>query len=188
MKIKVKGYIRAIVALSVIVLIAVSWILSCNRTPEYNVAVFFSHDPLQYSYEEMRDEIEEVFKHEHLDVNVTYSYLNCEKWGHDQELIEARRLVDEASVGRKLDAIMLVGDQATYSVMLSGNDVVKKVPVVYGAVLYPNMNILKRNKNMTGFHDSTDVVKNMEASYTLTGNYAIYTMLDRTYLDRCISR
>ena len=188
MKIKVKRYISAIVALSVIVLIAVSWILSCNRTPEYNVAVFFSHDPLQYSYEEMRDEIEEVFKHEHLDVNVTYSYLNCEKWGHDQELIEARRLVDEASVGRKLDAIMLVGDQATYSVMLSGNDVVKKVPVVYGAVLYPNMNILKRNKNMTGFHDSTDVVKNMEASYTLTGTYAIYTMLDRTYLDRCTYR
>ena len=62
--------------------------------------------------------------------------------------------------------------------MQTGIDLVKKVPVVFGGVLYPNPKLLKKFPNYTGFRDSIDIVKNIYVTADLSPSRATYTTLD----------
>ena len=169
-------------------LITIAWLNRNMLKHEYNVVVMYSHDKGQFSYTEMCNTFKEEFDRLGDNVNLRYCYLGCERWGHDHEIIESKRLLEEALHDGKIDLLITVGDQASYSAMQTGIDLVKKVPVVFGGVLYPNPKLLKKFPNYTGFRDSIDIVKNIYVTADLSPSRATYTMLDATYLDRCTRR
>ena len=181
--------ITGIIIVLVIVVVAVfGCIFACDHKPLYHVVVVFSHEKGQGNYDEMCEEMEKTFKELGDNVSLSYDYLCCERWDHEHEIIEARRILRNMEKVSNVDLVITIGDQASYSVMQTETSLIKNVPVVFGGVLYPNQNLIKRFPNYTGFRDSIDVVKNIHAAYPLLRTYATFTMLDETFLDRCTSK
>lgn len=181
-----KLYISLIIitALTVIAIVG-GCLYSCNTGPVRHVAVVFSHTKDMSTYKDLGRAMEEELDEQGINAKVSYFYLECERWGHDHEIIEAKRILEDALKENKIDMIVTIGDQASYSVMQTGLGLLNEVPIVFGGVLYPNANLLKKYPNYTGVVDSIDVIKNIYASSTLVDSRATFTMLDATYLDRC---
>ncbi|MGN0280887.1 MAG: ATP-binding protein [Prevotella sp.] len=185
---KISRFTGIIAALLALVGIIFCTTFACKKVPRYHVHVIFSQENGDASYDDMREAFEDQFDKLGDKVSLSYSYLCCERWDHDHEVAEAKRILTKEVDQNNTDLIITIGDQASYSVMVTGTDIVKTLPVVFGGVLYPNQKLLDKFPNYTGFRDSIDVVANIHASYALTRNYATYTLLDATYLDKCTRR
>ena len=185
---KVSRISGIVLSLLAVVAIVFGSILACKKQPQFHVHVIFSQEKGDASYDDIREALEDQFDKLGDKVSISYSYLCCERWDHDHEVAEAKRILNKEVDQANTDLLITIGDQASYSVMITGTDIVKTLPVVFGGVLYPNQKLLDKFPNYTGFRDSVDVVANIHASYTLTRNYATYTLLDATYLDKCTRR
>ena len=171
----------------IVMVVAVPFIYSCAKATDYHVVVVFSHDKGHYNYRQMVDAFEKEFSKgdkTHKRVHLSYFYLFCERWGHDQEVIEAKKIIDEAQRDHDIDLIVTVGDQASYSVAVCGHPAVHQVPMVFADVIYPNEKVIARHDNITGFRNDIDIVENIKLSSVLTNSPATYTLLDLTFLDR----
>ena len=185
---KVSRFTDIVLALLAVAAIVFGSVFACKNKPQYHIHVIFSQEKGNCSYDDMCKAFEDQFEKLGDKVSLSYSYLCCERWDHDHEVAEAKRILNKEVDQKNLDLLITIGDQASYSVMITGTDIVKTVPVVFGGVLYPNQKLLDKFPNYTGFRDSIDVVANIHASYALTNNYATYTLLDATFLDKCTRR
>lgn len=176
-----------VMALTVAAIVG-GWIYACNNTPAYNVVVVFSHYKDLESYDEIRDAMYDRFKKDGNKIRLNCYYLDCERWDSKQEEAEATRILEDAAQGGKIDMIVTVGDQASFSVMQVKSNVVHDVPVVFGGVIYPNKSILDNFPNYTGIVDSIDIPRNIYAAKKLTGLRNTFTMLTETFLDRQTKR
>ena len=148
----------------------------------------FSGNESQYAYLEFKQALKQQLSSLDVRAEVTYCYLDCERYAHDPEIAQARRLIDDVQRKRPIDYLVTVGDQATYSTAQTTLPVVREVPWVFVGVLFPADRILDRFPNLSGFTNTPDVIANIRLSKRLTGDNATYTLLDRTYLDRCTYR
>ena len=148
----------------------------------------FSGNESQYAYVEFRQALKQQLSSLDTRVEVTYCYLDCERYAHDPEIAQARRLIDDVQRKHPIDYLVTVGDQATYSTAQTTLPIVREVPWVFVGVLFPSDKILDKFPNLSGFTNTPDVIANIRLSKRLTGDNATYTLLDRTYLDRCTYR
>ena len=148
----------------------------------------FSCQESQYAYKEFRDALEDRLASLGIDAKVSYYYLDCERYSHDPEVAHARMLLELAQHKGSIDYLVTVGDQATYSTSHVSLPIVQDVPWIFAGVLYPADKILAKFPNISGFTSTPDVAVNIRLAKKLTGDNATYTLLDRTYLDRCTYR
>ena len=177
-----------IVAIAVVITAAVALVVSYILQPRLHVCVMFSCQESQYAYKEFRDALEDRLASLGIDAKVSYYYLDCERYSHDPEVAHARMLLELAQHKGSIDYLVTVGDQATYSTSHVSLPVVQDVPWIFAGVLYPADNILAKFPNISGFTSTPDVAVNIRLAKKLTGDNATYTLLDRTYLDRCTYR
>ena len=69
-------------------------------------------------------------------------YLNCEKYGSTDEERRISGFIDDSSIWGA-DLIAVLDDQATYSLMACNHPKIRKIPVVFSGVNYPNMELLQ---------------------------------------------
>ena len=172
----------------VVVAAVVAVLLTQALRPAKHVVVMFSNTADQYAYIEFRKTLEKKFDKLGVKADITYLYLECERFSHDIEIQHAKVLVEDVMRSRRIDALITVGDQATYSLAQTGMDIVHNVPWVFVGVMYPNAKILENHTNLRGFTNTPDVPRNILLSKTLTGNAATFTLIDRTYLDKLTMR
>ena len=172
----------------VVVAAVVAVLLTQALRPAKHVVVMFSNTADQYAYIEFRKTLEKKFDKLGVKADITYLYLECERFSHDIEIQHAKVLVEDVMRSRRIDALITVGDQATYSLAQTGMDIVHNVPWVFVGVMYPNAKILENHTNLRGFTNTPDVPRNIQLSKTLTGNAATFTLIDRTYLDKLTMR
>ena len=172
----------------VVVAAVVAVLLTQALRPAKHVVVMFSNTADQYAYVEFRKTLEKKFDKLGVKADITYLYLECERFSHDIEIQHAKVLVEDVMRSRRIDALITVGDQATYSLAQTGMDIVHNVPWVFVGVMYPNAKILENHTNLRGFTNTPDVPRNILLSKTLTGNAATFTRIDRTYLDKLTMR
>ena len=172
----------------VVVAAVVAVLLTQALRPAKHVVVMFSNTADQYAYVEFRKTLEKKFDKLGVKADITYLYLECERFSHDIEIQHAKVLVEDVMRTRRIDALITVGDQATYSLAQTGMDIVNNVPWVFVGVMYPNAKILENHTNLRGFTNTPDVPRNILLSKTLTGNAATFTLIDRTYLDKLTMR
>ena len=172
----------------VVVAAVVAVLLTQALRPAKHVVVMFSNTADQYAYVEFRKTLEKKFDKLGVKADITYLYLECERFSHDIEIQHAKVLVEDVMRSRRIDALITVGDQATYSLAQTGMDIVHNVPWVFVGVMYPNAKILENHTNLRGFTNTPDVPRNILLSKTLTGNAATFTLIDRTYLDKLTMR
>ena len=82
----------------------------------------------------------------------------------------------------KPDIILVNDDQATYTLMKCGHPFVKKVPVVFSGVNFPNWDLLEKYPNVTGSWDKIDYKENLRLIDQQMGKSRIYINYDKTSL------
>ena len=160
----------------------------CSDSEDENdkphILVMFSENKLAYQFADCEDIIAKALKNKGVDADITFEYLNCGHWEANREIEEARKIVDRTNAKNPLAMILLYGDQATYSTLSTDTPMMHTLPVVFGGVQFPNWDQLSCHENVTGVSDPIDIVKNIEAAYTLTGKRMTFVMLNRAFLDR----
>ena len=160
----------------------------CSDSEDENdkphILVMFSENKQAYQFADCEDIIAKALKNKGVDADITFEYLNCGHWEANREIEEARKIVDRANAKKPLAMILLYGDQATYSTLSTDTPMMHTLPVVFGGVQFPNWDQLSCHENVTGVSDPIDIVKNIEAAYTLTGKRMTFVILNKAFLDR----
>ena len=167
----------------------VLWLVfhSTKVVKPYQILVIHSNEKSYLPYIRYAKALNKALSHENIVANVKTFYLNCEQYDDDDEIERLDTLVDAFSKEGQPDLIIVNGDQATYSLLSTRNPILKHIPIVYGAVRYPNRGLLKEYKpynNVTGLYDSIDIPANLRFIRELTGRGCVVTQIDDSYLDR----
>ena len=147
-----------LIAIAVAVVAMAFGVYACQNDNTKKIVVIFSQHERVHCYGDFRESLEKALKKKHINAHLSYFYLDCEKWSHNEEVDEARRILSKASSNGFPDMVMTIGDELTYSVMTTRDSMIRTVPVVFGAVAFPNEGMLRRNPNLVGYKDSTNIV------------------------------
>ena len=176
--------LQSLSALAVLLLCGTAFYALYDNRPVRNVSVVFSQGAPHVSYKAFLETLRKEFAKSDIHANITTHYLDCESYARHQELERAKNILQQVEVEDKPHLIISVGDQATYSLLETGKDIVRNTPFVFTGVIYPNEPLIKRDGNVTGFRDSIDIVRNIHLAKSLVGRMCTYTMLDQTFLDK----
>lgn len=160
--------------------------VSCSEKKVYRVLVIHSYEKAYAAYPDFNKMIVDGFDKRGAKVDVHTFYLDCEAYLDEAERAQISSLLDSVAFW-KPDIILVNEDQATYSLLKSGNPLAKKIPIVFSGVNYPNWELIKEFPNVTGLHDKIDFKANIEMVQHFYGKkMRLAAILDRTYLDRHI--
>ena len=168
----------------VVAAIAVGIWYSTPKVADKHILVMFSEAEKRYDFVDYPGIILEHLRKQGINADVTFRYIDCEHWNPEEEIVQAGKIVKEEDARRKLDIIVTIGDQGTYSTLCNDIPQVNELPFVFAAVQYPNANQIITHKNVTGVSDTPDVVRNIRLAYDLTGVKQTFTIMDETFLDR----
>ena len=112
-------------------------------------------------------------------MRTTIFYLDCD--AYDKEDEEARIYSCLDTISAKPDIILVCDDQATYSLLACGHPLLKKVPIVFSGVNFPNWDLLKQYPNVTGIWDNPNYRENIQMIEELMGIKRIRFFYDKTY-------
>ncbi|WP_071145330.1 sensor histidine kinase [Bacteroides ihuae] len=119
-----------------------------------------------------------------MNVEITTEYLNARCWVNVAEEEIMRRICLRATE-RGTDLIIASNDEALYSLLVCGDSLPKRVPVVYFGVEYPNQNILNKYTNVTGFQNPKSFVRLLGTAKEMFPNRKkIVVVSDNSYLGR----
>ena len=145
---------------------------------------------LIHSFEEGRENYavfnEELIKEldkQQINADIHTFYLNCERYLDKDERARMYNYIDSIQ-DIKPDIILVNDDQATYSLLGCEHPLIKKIPIVFAGVNYPNWNLIKQHPNVTGWYDKQDFVKNIEFIHALFGQLTVRIAYDRTVLGK----
>lgn len=156
---------------------------SIPKVADKHILVMFSEAERRYDFIDYESIILKHFDKHNVNADVTFRYLDCERWAPEDEITKAKEIVETANRQRKLDMIVTIGDQATYSTLCNDVKPINEIPVVFAAVQYPNWELIKKHINVTGLSDAPDVAKNIRLAEKLAGRRQTFTLLDNTFLD-----
>ena len=183
MKKKMKTFYK-ILSLLLLVAGALLLVINCQHTANYNVLVIHSYDKAFPNYPEFNRLIESEFRRQGEPVNLSIHYLDCERCNHSEELEFMKNVMNHIPPGKEPDLIIPVGDQATYSLLITHHPLVHKIPVMFLGVEFPNQNLLNSYDNLTGVTDSLIVLENLKVVREILGKRHVFTMMERRVLDK----
>lgn len=174
-----KGGVRLLVCL----IAFWSCFISCTTREDRRVLIVHSYEENYAGYPEFNRLIAKEFHKKGINADIKTVYLDCESYNEKKELQRMWLLLDSLA-GWQPEAIIVNDDQATYSLLKCAHPFVRKVPVVFGGVNYPNWKLIKQYPNVTGFHDKIDFNANIEMGKNIFGEkIRFFTLLDSTFLD-----
>ena len=100
-------------------------------------------------------------------------YLDCECYMAEEEEERMYNFIDTIRLWNP-DIISVNDDQVTYTLMECGCPFVKKVPVVFSGVNFPNWDLLEEYPNVTGSWDKIDYKENLRLIDQQMGKSRIY--------------
>ena len=102
--------IMYIIALAVAVMALAFGVYACQNTDKKKIVVIFSQHSGLHCYKDFRESLEKALRKERINAHLSYFYLDCEKWNHNEEVDEARRILNEAGKNGFPDMVMTIGD------------------------------------------------------------------------------
>ena len=140
---------------------------------------------LQIPSKDIEEAFKKGFQKEGIPASIFTFYLNCEAY---QSLEEKQRIYTELNTLSlwKPDIIIVNDDQATYSLLACEHPLLDSVPIVFTGVNYPNIPLIQKYPNVSGFWDKPDYRKNVELIERIMGKCVIVRVSDSTALDKKI--
>lgn len=87
---------------------------------------------------------------------------------------------------QNLDLILVNDDEALDALLTSKHPVLKKLPIVFMGVNYPNISQIQKYPNITGFHDKPDYRTNIRLIEQILGKSIVVRIMGNTLLDNLI--
>ena len=179
---RITGWILGVVA--VMAIIATGYSFWVSSQPRIHILVMFSESERRYNFTNYPQTILDHLEDNKVYADVTFRYLDCDHWNPEDEIVQAGKIVEEEDAKRKIDIIVTIGDQATYSTLCNDIPQVNTLPFVFAGVQYPNEKQMESHKNVTGVTDTPDVEQNIYIAKELTGVGHTFTIMDESFLDR----
>lgn len=180
-------YFYAIISLIAPVLFFVCFCTSCtieSQKKDARVLVIHSFRKDFVSYPDMNRMIIKDLNDKGINPQVQTFYLDCDALKEDEELAVLYQYID--TMKKKPEIILTTDDQATYSLLSCKHSLLKKTPIVFTGVNFPNWDLLKEYPNVTGIWDKLNYTGNVEMIEKLFGYQRIRFYYDRTYIGRKI--
>lgn len=155
------------------------------RSPQHKIALIHSYQRGYSNAERINKLFASELKKNGLQCEIKSYYLNCEKYGSTDEERRISRFIDDSSIWGA-DLIAVLDDQATYSLMACNHPKIRKIPVVFSGVNYPNMELLQQYPNVTGYIDKPDYLKTCQMIERIMGKVCIHVIKGGTFLDKII--
>ena len=169
---------------AVMAIIATGYSFWVSSQPRIHILVMFSESERRYNFTNYPQTILDHLEDNKVYADVTFRYLDCDHWNPEDEIVQAGKIVEEEDAKRKIDIIVTIGDQATYSTLCNDIPQVNTLPFVFAGVQYPNEKQMESHKNVTGVTDTPDVEQNIYIAKELTGVGHTFTIMDESFLDR----
>lgn len=187
-----RSRILYIAVIGLILILAADWAYSVQshqtEQMEKNIQLVYSFGPNDIGYGKFRQNLEEELKAKGITPRITEFYLNCEFYNEQEEVERMRGYLD--SVGdESVDMLLVVGDQAAYSVLKSAHPLLRKRPVVLSNIHFPNEEQLRQYEDAPVYllSDRPDFKTNIEFMKRLfdRNNITVIYNLDLTFLGKC---
>ena len=174
----------AYIAAAFLLVATIGLVVNCQHTANYRVLVIHSYDRLFPNYPEFNRLIESEFSRQGEPVNISFHYLNCEGRNHPEEVSFMNNLIKSIKPGEEPDLIIPVGDQATYSLLVTHDSLIHHTPIMFLGVEFPNDLLYARYDNLTGLTDSLAILENLKVVRELIGKRHVFTMMEMRILDK----
>ena len=115
----------------------------------YNILYIQSYAERDTWSKELNEGLEKGFQDNSMGVTIITEYLNSRFWSWRGEEEVARRICRSAAE-RNIDLIVVSNDEALYSLLICGDSLPFKVPVVFFGVEFPNKEMIDNYPNVTG--------------------------------------
>ena len=159
---------------------------SCERsTTEKRILIVQSYEPDFQAYKDIEEAFKKGFQKEGIHASIFTFYLNCEAYQSPEEKQRIYTELNTLSLW-KPDIIIVNDDQATYSLLACEHPLLDSVPIVFTGVNYPNIPLIQKYPNVSGFWDKPDYRKNVELIERIMGKCVIVRVSDSTALDKKI--
>ena len=159
---------------------------SCERsTTEKRILIVQSYEPDFQAYKDVEETFKNGFPKEGIHASIFTFYLNCEAYQSPEEKQRIYTELNTLSLW-KPDIIIVNDDQATYSLLACEHPLLDSVPIVFTGVNYPNIPLIQKYPNVSGFWDKPDYRKNVELIERIMGKCVIVRVSDSTALDKKI--
>ena len=159
---------------------------SCERsTTEKRILIVQSYEPDFQAYKDVEETFKNGFQKEGIHASIFTFYLNCEAYQSPEEKQRIYTELNTLSLW-KPDIIIVNDDQATYSLLACEHPLLDSVPIVFTGVNYPNIPLIQKYPNVSGFWDKPDYRKNVELIERIMGKCVIVRVSDSTALDKKI--
>lgn len=155
------------------------------RSPQHKIALIHSYQRGYSNAERINKLFASELKKNGLQCEIKSYYLNCEKYGSTDEERRISGFIDDSSIWGA-DLIAVLDHQATYSLMACNHPKIRKIPVVFSGVNYPNMELLQQYPNVTGYIDKPDYLKTCQMIERIMGKVCIHVIKGGTFLDKII--
>ena len=172
-------------------LMLLTWVLlACTLSGWGGVArrvlVIPSYEESYAAYPDFNRKIADAFAKRNMEVDLRVFYLDCESYLAQAELERMYYMIDSVRSWHP-ELILVNEDQATYSLLKCGHPYLKKIPIVFGGVNYPNWPLIRQYPNVTGFHDKMEIKKNIDFAKALLGDEVhFFAVMDSTFFDKKI--
>lgn len=155
---------------------------STDLSEEKRILVIQSYEKHFPAYEKMKEIMSSELRKKGIHASVYSFYLDCEQYSEKQQRQKLFKKLNGLSTWNP-DIILVNDDQALNALISSRHPLAKSIPVVFMGVSYPNIPIIRKYPNMTGFYDKPDYKRNIELIRRLVGNCIVIRVSDDTFQD-----
>lgn len=176
------------IKLAIIHLCLLSMLTACSRdTAKKHILLIQSYEANFPVYEEMKKLLADGLGHKNIEADIYVHYLDAVQSGEKTRRLDIYNKLDQLS-SSDLDLIVINDDEALNAFLACKHPLVGTLPVVFMGVNYPNLSLIRKYPNLTGFFDKPDYKTNFQLIEQLIGKCIVVRMLDNTDTDQSIKR
>ena len=149
----------------------------------YHVLIIHSYSKNLTTYSEFGELVQKELEKKNIYSSIHTIYLNCEQAITPDTEVQMYHFLDSIQSWQP-DIILVNDDQATFTLMSCNHPLVKKLPIVFSGVNFPNWKLLKEHPNVTGYWDKPEYLKNINLIEKLYGKSNILFFNDTRFIGK----
>lgn len=149
----------------------------------FHVLIIHSYSKNLTTYSEFGELVQKELEKKDIYSSIQTIYLNCEQAITPDTEVQMYHFLDSIQSWQP-DIILVNDDQATFTLMSCNHPLVKKLPIVFSGVNFPNWKLLKEHPNVTGYWDKPEYLKNINLIEKLYGKSNILFFNDTRFIGK----
>lgn len=165
--------------------VSILW-TACSQKEErlYHILLIHSYNDECTWKNDLNEGVKDAFKKNNVNVDIQTHYIDCDFLVAYQEIDSIQNVLNQYE-NTPLDLILVLDDQATYSLLATKHPFTFGVPIVFSGVDYVNDDILDGHTNITGFSTKPDFIKCCSLAHHLFPSLKeIDVIVENTYLGK----